>query len=53
MSSKKALLSKIGEESSTHGTQQTLFENFKEGDQKEVVCVDRRKLLKWILEKHK
>jgi hypothetical protein len=26
-----------------------LFENIKEGDQREVFCVDRTKLLKWIL----
>jgi hypothetical protein len=49
----KVLFSEIGEKSSTHETQQTLFGNIKEGDQREVFCVHRTKLLKWILEKHK
>jgi hypothetical protein len=33
--------------------QQTSFENIKEVDQREVFCVDRTELLKWILEKRK
>jgi hypothetical protein len=53
MSSTKVLLREIGEKRSTQGTQHTLFENLKEGDQREVFCVERTKLLKWILEKHK